>query len=164
MDDVKGGIIYDKSPLPPSQTLEKATLDAARDAGKAFGDSRNKSGGSEGSQMDYSSTPLGLEEIFVEEPPGVYPNSPGARINMKLKDAADFIGEAVRKGFESGNYSVVEHYAKMAEQSPCVDEALLPQIKDFAEEARKLTNEVEAGAFLEKFNAFLGELRLIKRK
>ncbi len=111
----------------------------------------------------------GLEEVSIPRPPAFGPHlgmryesmEPGED-RVALKDAVPLVTKSINEAFREGNYQILDHYAKVIEGSDVFDQALMPQVKEFVEEANAITNREQANALLEKVNRFLGEIRMAK--
>ena len=167
MNEQEVGIVYDKSPVPSSGQREEQDEGVKfrkyleeQESKKADVSVQSESIPSEEAPgIDYPSTPAGFEEVYIQQPSDLYPNSPPSFQNMKLKDAVGFVKAEIGKSFEQGNYGILDHYQMVAEQSEFVDDSVRAAIRSLGEEGKKITNKDEAKAFLEKLNVFLNGLR-----
>lgn len=112
---------------------------------------------------------IGLEEVTIPRPlafgPHVamtYESLPLGEDVIPLKDAIPLISKAINERFREGDYQILSHYAGILEGSEFFDQALMPQVRAFVEEAKGVKTPEEAQNLLNRVNTFLGNLKMQK--
>jgi len=144
----ESGMIYDKTP-PPVDDGERMAEGEIKPLEPIY----------ENSPQFYEEVG-GLTPIIIPR----FGSETGDADKLYLRDAATFAIGKIQESFDNGTeLEILDHWLKVCEESPFVDEVLMPKIRKLAEMGKAVTSPQEFEIFINALKDFRSQMR-IKRK